>query len=85
MAAQVDKIIPNPSHAAETKELNAAIPAWVSKNNSNQSPISTADCSQEAGYDTGYNRDGVHPNDKGDKFIAAKVGPLLINMLKASV
>lgn len=82
---QVDKIIPNPKYVKETKELNAAIPGWVAKNDSEQSNMSTADCSQEAGYEPEYNRDGVHPNDEGDKFIAGKVGPLLTTMLKASI
>lgn len=78
---QVAKIIPNPTHAAATKELNAAIPAWVKKNSSTASPMYTADCSQEAGYEPAYNRDGVHPNDEGDKFIAGVVGPLLAKIL----
>lgn len=79
---QIDKIIPNSKFVEETLELNEAIPKWVAKNDSEESNMSTADCSEEAGYDPAWNPDGVHPDDDGDEFIASKVGPLLTTMLE---
>jgi len=63
--------------------LNAAIPAWVTKMNSTDSPIVIADCYQ--GFPTSDLRDGVHPNLAGDQIIASRVGPLLLNYVKQSL
>ncbi|SPO06759.1 related to acetylxylan esterase [Cephalotrichum gorgonifer] len=83
VAVIVDKIIPNPSHVEQTQALNAAIPVFVRTYTSEQSPMFTGDVSQEAGYKVEYNKaDGVHPNDEGDKFIAGKIGPLLIKVIQ---
>ena len=74
-----------PKAAAEVKALNALIPAWVKKSQNSNSPISTADCSAEAGYQDSFNKDGVHPNSQGDEFIASKIAPRLINYINASI
>lgn len=81
---QVDKLIAAPKRAAGIKQINDKIPAWVKKNNSQKSPITTADCSAEAGYKADFNRDGLHPNDAGDEFMASKIGPVLLKYVEDS-
>ncbi|KAH7311021.1 SGNH hydrolase [Rhexocercosporidium sp. MPI-PUGE-AT-0058] len=80
----VDLVIPFPSSDAKIKSLNAAIPAWAAAQNTTASPIYIADCS------TGYNgqsmlRDGVHPNAAGDKLIADRLSPVLIDAVRKSL
>lgn len=81
---QVDLVIPFPSSDAKIKSLNAAIPAWAAAQNTSASPIYIADCN------TGYNgqsmlRDGVHPNAAGDKLIAERLTPVLVDVVKRSL
>ncbi|KAL5325271.1 hypothetical protein ACEPPN_006396 [Leptodophora sp. 'Broadleaf-Isolate-01'] len=80
----VDLVIPFPSSDAKIKSLNAAIPAWAAAQNTSASPIYIADCN------TGYNgqsmlRDGVHPNAAGDKLIAERLTPVLVDVVKRSL
>jgi len=42
-----------------------------------------ADC--YSGFSTSMLRDGVHPNLEGDKVIASRVGPLLLNYISQSL
>lgn len=75
-------MIPLSFNNAPITALNARIPAWAAGLNTTQSPIWVADCSAEAGFTTGMLRDGVHPNDQGDRFLAQKIGPLLIHAIE---
>jgi lysophospholipase L1-like esterase len=78
----VDKLIPASFSSAGIDALNSRIPAWAAGLNSTDSPIVLADCSREAGYTLNMLRDGVHPNDQGDQFIAKAVGPLVVQAVK---
>jgi lysophospholipase L1-like esterase len=78
----VDKVIPLPMNNAPINAINEAIPAWVTSQNSTESPIAIADCSSQAGYTSGMLRDGVHPNAQGDQLMAKQIGPLLIQFIK---
>ncbi|KAL2062229.1 hypothetical protein VTL71DRAFT_6495 [Oculimacula yallundae] len=80
----VDLVIPFPSSDAKIKSLNAAIPAWAAAQNTTVSPIYLVDCN------TGFNgqsmlRDGVHPNAAGDKLIADRLSPMLVDVVKKSL
>ncbi|KAK0733084.1 carbohydrate esterase family 3 protein [Lasiosphaeria miniovina] len=80
----VDLVIPlGTGSTSGITSLNAAIPAWVKGLNSTDSPIVIADCSQ--GFPTSDLRDGVHPNIAGDRIIASRVGPLLLNYVRQSL
>ena len=81
-AAQVDKVIPLPMNNAPITAINTAIPAWITAQNSTESPILVADCSSQAGFTSGMLRDGVHPNAQGDQLMAKQIGPLLIQLIK---
>ncbi len=63
--------------------LNARIPDWAKGLNTTDSPIVIADCYN--GFSTSMLRDGVHPNLDGDKVIASRVGPLLLDYVKQSL
>jgi hypothetical protein len=81
---QVDLVIPLGigSNSAIT-DLNARIPAWAAGLNSTESPIVIADC--YTGFQTSDLRDGVHPSLSGDRIIASRVGPLLLDYVRASL
>ncbi len=51
--------------------------------NSTDSPIIIADCNKD--FPTADLRDGVHPSLAGDAIIAARIGPLLLDFVKASL
>lgn len=76
-------VIPLPSSNSNIQAINAAIPAWAKGLNTTDSPIVIADCS--TGFSTSMLRDGVHPNADGDKVIASRVGPLLLNYISQSL
>lgn len=80
---QVDLVIPLSFSNAPIQAINARIPAWAAGLNSTESPIVIADCYN--GFSTSMLRDGVHPNLDGDKVIASRVGPLLLNYVKQSL
>jgi lysophospholipase L1-like esterase len=79
----VDQVIPLPLSSAGIVNINKAIPAWASGLNSTDSPIVIADCN--TGFPSSDLRDGVHPNLDGDKIIASRIGPLLLNYIKESL
>ncbi|KAK1755379.1 SGNH hydrolase [Echria macrotheca] len=79
----VDLVIPLSTGGAGVNQINAAIPAWAKGLNSTDSPILIADCN--TGFPTSDLRDGVHPNIAGDKIIASRVGPLLLQLVKQSL
>jgi hypothetical protein len=82
--AQVDLVIPlSLGSNSNIQALNARIPEWAKGLNSTESPIVIADC--YTGYSTSMLRDGVHPNLDGDKLIASRVGPLLLDYVKQSL
>jgi len=80
--SQVDKIIPNPFNMNPIIAIDEEIPQWAAENNSTASPIAVADCSGDNGFTARMLRDGLHPNDEGDKLIASQVGPLLVRFVK---
>ncbi|KAL2115328.1 hypothetical protein VTJ04DRAFT_9583 [Mycothermus thermophilus] len=80
----VDLVIPLSFNNAPIQQLNARIPQWAASLNTTESPIVIADC-----Y-TGFNsfsdlRDGVHPSLSGDRLIASRVGPLLLNYVRQAL
>lgn len=75
-------LIPLPFAPAPVQAINAAIPAWVERQNSTESPIVIADCSEENGFTAEMLRDGVHPDAAGDQVIADQIGPLLIGFVQ---
>lgn len=79
---QVDKLIPLPFNNGPVQALNAEIPAWAERHNSTESPIVVADCSEDNGYTAQMLRDGVHPDDVGDRLIADQIGPLLVRYVR---
>ena len=81
---QVDIVIPlSLGSNSAIQELNARIPAWAAGLNTTESPIVIADC--YTGFSTSDLRDGVHPSLSGDRIIASRVGPLLLDFVKASL
>ncbi|KAK3316969.1 carbohydrate esterase family 3 protein [Apodospora peruviana] len=80
----VDLVIPLSagSNSAITA-LNAAIPAWAKGLNTTDSPIVIADC--YTGFKTSDLRDGVHPSVAGDRVIASRIGPLLLEFVRQSL
>ncbi|GJC90822.1 multidomain esterase [Colletotrichum liriopes] len=83
MKIVIDQLIPLSYNMNGVDAVNAQIPKWAQSQNSTNSPILLADCSTAAGYTLVMNKqDGVHPNEQGDRFIASKVGPLLIKQIK---
>ncbi|KAI8271280.1 hypothetical protein K4K58_000158 [Colletotrichum sp. SAR11_239] len=85
MKILVDLLIPLSFNGGGITTLNQQIPGWAAQQNSTESPIMLADCSTKAGYTDSMNRDGVHPNDQGDQFIARQVGTLLVKGLSLRV
>ncbi|KAG9253642.1 SGNH hydrolase-type esterase domain-containing protein [Emericellopsis atlantica] len=83
----LDKLIPTSWSDQTIEALNNAIPGWVQQKTTNASPIVIADCSRAAGFTNSMLNpaDGVHPNNQGDQFIASKVGPQLIQLIRASI
>lgn len=82
---QVDKVIPLSWNPNSITSLNARIPAWAAGLNTTESPIWIADCSTDAGFTTAMLRDGVHPNDQGDRLMARQIGPLLIQAIQSVI
>ncbi|GIH95153.1 hypothetical protein Psi01_57830 [Planobispora siamensis] len=88
MKILVAKIIPlNPPTCSECAQravsFNNAIPAWASATSTPQSPIVVVD--QWTGFNTGTDTyDGVHPNAAGDRKIADRWYPALVNLLSGS-
>ncbi|KAK0644085.1 SGNH hydrolase-type esterase domain-containing protein [Cercophora newfieldiana] len=78
----IDLVIPLGTNA-KIVAINDAIPAWAKGLNSTESPIVIADC--YTGFKTSDLRDGVHPSIAGDRIIASRVGPLLLNFVKQSL
>ncbi|CCC12864.1 hypothetical protein SMACR_08989 [Sordaria macrospora] len=76
----VDLIIPLSFSNNAIQAINAQIPSWAAKMNTTESPIVIADC--YTGFKTSDLRDGVHPNANGDKIIAERVGPLLLDFVR---
>lgn len=82
--SQVDLVIPlSLGSNSAIQQLNARIPDWAKGLNSTESPIVIADCYN--GFSTSDLRDGVHPSLSGDRIIASRVGPLLLNYVKQSL
>ncbi|KAK4154073.1 SGNH hydrolase-type esterase domain-containing protein [Chaetomidium leptoderma] len=80
----VDLVIPlSAGSNSAIQALNARIPEWAKGLNSTESPIIIADC--YTGFQTSDLRDGVHPNLSGDKIIASRVGPLLLDYVRQSL
>lgn len=80
----VDLVIPlSAGSNSGITAINAAIPTWAKGLNTTDSPIVIADC--YTGFKTSDLRDGVHPSVSGDRVIAARVGPLLLNYVKESL
>ncbi|KAF2454370.1 SGNH hydrolase-type esterase domain-containing protein [Lineolata rhizophorae] len=65
--------------SATTESLNQAIPGWAEGMNSTESPIWVVDMAD--GYTTNDLRDGVHPNDSGDRKMADKWYPFLTHAI----
>jgi lysophospholipase L1-like esterase len=81
---QVDLVIPlSLGSNSAIQQLNARIPEWAKGLNSTESPIVIADC--YTGFSTSDLRDGVHPSLSGDRIIASRVGPLLLNYVRQSL
>ncbi|EGO55858.1 hypothetical protein NEUTE1DRAFT_47136 [Neurospora tetrasperma FGSC 2508] len=80
---KIDQMIPLSYSNAAVQAINAQIPAWAAKLNTTESPIVVADC--YTGFKTSDLRDGVHPNANGDKIIASRVGPLLLDYVRQSL
>ncbi len=83
LTAQTDLVIPLPLSPAGINAINAGIPSWAKGLNSTDSPIAIADCNKD--FPSSDLRDGVHPNLAGDKIIASRVGPLLLDFIKQSL
>ncbi|MFC7615937.1 GDSL-type esterase/lipase family protein [Actinokineospora soli] len=82
MRVLVARIIPmNPptcsACAQRVVDLNAALPAWVARTSTSQSPVVLID--QWTGFSTATDTyDGVHPNAAGDRKIADRWYPALL-------
>jgi lysophospholipase L1-like esterase len=78
---KVAQIIPMFIGPAETQvlEFNAAIPLWARSLSTAQSPVWVVD--QHTGFTAADFRDGIHPNESGDKKMAAKWYPALIKAI----
>lgn len=63
--------------------INDAIPSWAAGLNTTESPIFIADC--YTGFTTSMLRDGVHPNEQGDRLIQSRISPLLVRAVQNSL
>ena len=79
---QIDLVIPLHYANEEVIALNAAIPAWAKSQNSTDSPMYIADTN--TGVTNDDLRDGVHPNLDGDKIIASRLYPILLQVVNQS-
>ena len=79
----VDLVLPLPFKQAPVTALNQAIPDWVKKTTTAESPIKIADCA--ADFPTADLRDGVHPNIAGDRIIQSRISPILLEYIKESL
>ncbi|KAK3291553.1 carbohydrate esterase family 3 protein [Chaetomium fimeti] len=79
----VDLVIPLSFSNAAIQAINARIPEWAAGLSTEESPIVVADC--YTGFTTSMLRDGVHPNLEGDRVIADRVGPLLLDYVKEAL
>ncbi|KAK7755604.1 carboxy methyl transferase for protein phosphatase 2A [Diatrype stigma] len=82
--SQVAQIIPNAFDGLGiVQSLNSAIVTWAQCLNSTDSPIWVVD--QYAGFSsTADLRDGLHPNDSGDRKMANVWYPALVNAFSAA-
>ncbi|KAK1751433.1 SGNH hydrolase-type esterase domain-containing protein [Echria macrotheca] len=79
----IDKMIPTQWSDKTIEAVNTAIPGWAQQHSTTQSPITVADPSRAAGMTNDMLRsDKVHPNDKGDTFIAKAIGPTLVKVIQ---
>ncbi|KAH8656192.1 carbohydrate esterase family 3 protein [Tricladium varicosporioides] len=79
----VSQIIPLPSKNAPVVALNAAIPAFVKSKSTQESPVTMVD--NYTGFTSSDLKDGVHPNDGGDKKIANVMFPEVLKAIKESL
>lgn len=83
---KINKIIPTQWSDKTIEAVNTEIPGWVKEHTTTDSPITIADVSRAAGFTNDMLRgDKVHPNDKGDQFIAKQLGPVLIKVIQAKL
>ena len=57
-------------------DLNSRIPLWAAALSTSQSPIWVVD--QHTGFERDDFRDGIHPNEVGDRKMAAKWYPAVV-------
>ena len=82
----MNKIIPTQWSDKTIEAVNTQIPGWVKEHTTADSPITVADVSRAAGYTNDMLQgDKVHPNNKGDQFIAKQLGPVLIKVIQAKL
>ncbi|KAL2162518.1 hypothetical protein VTH06DRAFT_7432 [Thermothelomyces fergusii] len=79
----VDTVIPISWSYGPVEAINARIPQWAASLNTTDSPIFIADCYN--GFSTSWLPDGIHPNLDGDRFLASRIGPLLVNLARQSL
>lgn len=75
-------MIPLESNPDAIDALNEMIPDWAKNLTTVGSPIEVVDCSSSAGFTMEMLRDGIHPNDEGDRLIAQQVGPVIIRAIE---
>ncbi|KAH8174146.1 GDSL-like lipase/Acylhydrolase family protein [Sarocladium implicatum] len=79
----LNKVIPVFWEGTTLPRLNAAIPGWAEGRTTAQSPITIADCSRDSGFTNDMlQKDLIHPNEEGDKFIAKQIGPKVIQAVE---
>jgi lysophospholipase L1-like esterase len=61
--------------------MSGRIPLWAASLSTSQSPIFIVD--QHTGFEDDDFRDGVHPNEAGDRKIAAKFYPVLLEAIRS--
>lgn len=76
----MERIIPNLIGIYTYGNLSEAVPGWVAEQTTTQSPITIADCYN--GFTKDMFANYTHPNEKGDEFIAGRVGPKIIQAVK---
>ena len=71
--------------ADKVNDYNSAMEGWVRRTTTTQSPIVLADLNTGFNYTT-MTKEGEHPNEKGDVFMARKLFPIVKDQLvKTSV